>query len=440
MATVLPFAALHYNSQAVPLSEVIAPPYDVLSSADQDALYQRHPANIVRLILNRETPYDTDTANRYARAAEFLAQAREQNVIVQDDAPAFYEYLQQFPHPLHPEQQVVRTTLFVALQLEPYENGVVLPHEETISKAKTDRLNLMRATHANPEPIYGLYQDLDNSLVKQLRMARKTAPPLLEAEYSGPGAAGTERHLLYAHHSAETVEAVQRFFEQKRIWIADGHHRYETALNYQREQRAARSGAEGALPCDSILIGLSAFEEPGLVVLPTHRMVKNIAPALLEEMEQKLAQWFDVRHVTHEEARAWIAQPSADSRRFAILRSADALALTLKTPALPKEIECGNQREAWRALDVSILQILVLDNTLGIAWQELAHTPNIGYTRDDAAAQAAVQGGEYQLACLLQNPAVTDIREVAADGDKMPQKSTYFYPKLYSGILLRTLQ
>jgi uncharacterized protein (DUF1015 family) len=435
MAEIVPFRGIHY-APALPLADCIAPPYDVLSPQQQAALYVRHPHNIVRLILNREEPDDNETANRYTRAASFLNEWRANGVLVQDDEPGLYEYVQRFEHPLDPSQIVERHALFVALKLEPYSNGVVLPHEETHPKAKVDRLNLMRATHANPEPIYGLYEDPNGTVANSLSAARQQAAPLLSAALPGKTAPDSEQHLLYRHTAPCLIGDLQDYFAPRRIWIADGHHRYETALNYQAECQSA-----GGTPTDYLFIGLSAFEDPGLVVLPTHRMVKNLPSARLEDLPLQLERFFQVQIVSLETARAWIKQEVPGEKRFVLLLAEKAYALTLRDLAVMDSAQdTAAHCEAWRHLDVTILQTLVLDRSLGISWQSLAHTPDVAYTRDEEEAVQRVQSGEFQLSCLLQNPTVTQVRDVAAAGDKMPQKSTFFYPKLWSGLLLRSLE
>ena len=451
MANIAPFAGIHYRPDA-PLSDLIAPPYDVLSPAQQDALYAKNPHNIVRLILNKEQAGDNETENRYTRAAAFLRDSLQSGVFVQDKMPALYEYVQRFEHPLNPEQIVSRRTLLVTLKLEPYANGVVLPHEETHPKAKTDRLNLMRATQANPEPIYGLYEDPTQSVAKSLDEMRDSAELLLRAAFPGQTGPDAEQHLLYRHTDDCLLSDLEDFFYSRRVWIADGHHRYETALNYEEGMRAEGRGMRekdesvdaprpSALsPHNFILIGLSAFEDPGLVVLPTHRLIKNVSASRLEELPLLLERYFHISILPTDAARDWIKTEVAGEKRFVILLPDKAYALTLRDPKVMETAVTEPHCAAWKRLDVSILQTLVLDRCLGISWQDLAHTPDVAYTRDEAEAVSKVQNGEYQLACLLQNPQVTEVRDVAAAGDKMPQKSTFFYPKLWSGLILRSLK
>ena len=456
MAIIAPFAGIHYGTDA-PLSDLIAPPYDVLSPAQQDALYAKHPRNIVRLILNKEQEGDNESANRYTRAADFLRESLQSGALVQDEKPALYEYIQRFAHPLDPEQTVSRRTLLVALKLAPYADGVVLPHEETHPKAKSDRLKLMQTTQANAEPIYGLYEDPNLTVAKSLDAARESAELLLRADVPGHTADHAEQHRIYRHTDACLLSDLEEFFAPRRVWIADGHHRYETALNFQagaREQETGNREQDNATtpntqhptpntkhsPSDYILIGLSAFEDPGLVVLPTHRLIKNVSASRLEELPLLLERYFQVAILTSEAAREWLQTETAGEKRFVILLPEEkAYALTLRDLNVMDSAVTVPHCAAWKHLDVSILQTLVLDRCLGIGWQELAHTPDVAYTRDAAEAVSNAQSGEFQLACLLQNPQVTEVRDVASAGDKMPQKSTFFYPKLWSGLILRSL-
>ena len=215
MAEIYPFEGIYYDSACVPLDRVIAPPYDVLSPAQQDELYERDPHNIVRIMLNRQTPHDDESANCYTRAAGFLSAWLSDGTLVRDSEPAYYEYIQRFTHPGDASQTVERTTLFVALKLEPYEKGIVLPHEETHPKAKADRLDLMRATHANPEPIYALYEDPELRVAELLTQSRGDRAPLLHASVSGPTGDGQEEHILYRHADSVVVK------ELGALWPSD---------------------------------------------------------------------------------------------------------------------------------------------------------------------------------------------------------------------------
>ncbi|HEV2474378.1 MAG TPA: DUF1015 domain-containing protein [Chthonomonadales bacterium] len=425
MATVAPFRGIHFDPLRVDLARSISPPYDVISQAEAARLRAASPANIVRLILP-----DQDIGG-YERAAQFLRNCLTAGEMLQDPAPSLYAYQQRFVHPTLPDRRMTRLTLFVALRLEPYSSGIVLPHEETHPKAKADRLELMRASGANPEPIYGLYEDPGRELASSLSAA--AGEPLLEAETDDG-----QVHTIHRYDNAELVHRICAFFQDRGIWIADGHHRYETALNYQKERNL--SGEHGNKPYDFILIGLTAFEDPGIVVLATHRLVRNIPAPRMEQLTLSLQRYFEVRVMPTARARQWLRERVPGETRIVTARKDSSLALQLRSyDAVAAAVEAGHS-PAWVHLDVTVLQSLVLDRTLGISWAELAHTPNVVYTRDEEEALDKVACGEFQLACLLQDPEVAEVREVAQAGDRMPQKSTFFYPKLWSGLILRSVQ
>lgn len=437
MAEILPFRGLFYDTAKVELAKVIAPPYDVIAPEEQAALYAASPFNVVRIILNRAEPGDDEgTNNAYARAAGFLHNWLASGILREDDSPALYLYRQEFTHPADGTRRA-RTGLFCALKLEPYAAGVVLPHEETRTRAKEDRLRLMRATRANPEPIFGLYEDPEGALARTLNPDPETSAPKLRAMVNG------DLHHVQRIGDPATIAFAQMFLHDRRVWIADGHHRYETALTYQKESRESRvegRESEHGRLSDYILIVLTAFEDPGLVVLPTHRLVRNIPPDRLEALRHRLERHFMVETVALEDLPTRMAAgPVQGAHRFGTVLREGAWVLTLRDEAA-MEAEGKGHSAAWKRLDVSILQTLVLDRSLGIPAESLATTSNVGYTRDREEAVAAVRSGDWQAAFLLNLPTADEVRRVAAAGDRMPPKSTFFYPKLWSGLLMRRLE
>lgn len=430
MAEIIPFRAIHYAAEQVgSLDSVIAPPYDVLSPEAQNALYDASPFNIVRIMLNRAEANDTPDNNPYTRAAEFLRKWLAEGVLTEDDQTALYLYEQKFTSPLD-GSRLTRTALFCALRLEPYAAGIVLPHEETRTKAKEDRLNLLRATHANTEPIFGLYEDPEE-------FVRRTLGGTGTADFSVR--VNGDSHRVRRVTDADSLNAVQTFLRDRRVWIADGHHRYETSLAYRDERRQAANDPSTPQPCDYILIALVPFTDPGIVVLPTHRLVRGIAPGRLEQLTEQLERFFTLESVSLEELPArMLADVRQGVHRFGMVTAAGAMVLTLRdeTPmAQAGEGHC----DAWKRLDVSVLQTLVLERSLGIPAASLATTPDVAYTRETAEALMRVRSGEFQIAFLLNLPTADEVRLVAAAGDKMPAKSTFFYPKLWSGLVLRSL-
>jgi uncharacterized protein (DUF1015 family) len=429
MAEIAPFMGIVYNAEkAGGLESVIGPPYDVIDKAEQDRLYEASPYNFVRVMLNRAEPGD-DVDAPYRRAATTLQDWLEAGVLVEDQEPALYVYRQEFTNPAD-GRRYSRTGLVCALKLEPYSAGVVLPHEETRTKAKEDRLRLMRATRSNPEPIFALYEDAEGLLHKALQEATAKATPDLHAEVNG------DNHTVWRLSDASAVSSVQRFLAPKKVWIADGHHRYETSLAYRDERRAAEGNPEDRQPYDYILIVLTAFNDPGIVVLPTHRLVKNVSQSRMEQLHLQLDRYFVVEAVSLDALPERMAGDPREVHRFGMVTAEGAWVLTLKDPSVMDAAVEGYSRH-WKQLDVSILHTLVLDRSLGIPTAALATTPDVGYTRDREEALTKVRSEEYQLAFLLNLPSADEVRLVASAGDKMPPKSTFFYPKLWSGLILR---
>lgn len=425
MAEVAPFRAITYNSEkAGALESCVAPPYDVISPTEQDALYAAGPNNYVRVILNRTEPGD-DANAPYRRAASFLDEWLASGVLQEDPSEGFYLYRQEFTNPAD-GHRYSRTGVFVALKLEPYSAGVVLPHEETRTKAKDDRLRLMRVTKSNPEPIYALYEDPNGEMARQLGSVA-ASPPDLSVTVDG------DLHEIRRISNPAVAQAFQQYLADRRVWIADGHHRYETALTFSQEAGANLLGA------GYVLTVLSAFEDPGLIVLPTHRLVRNVSAQTIAGITQALAENFEVSAADQAELeKALSGAPKPGEHQFGLVMPGGTYLLKLRDESVMDDLYQGKSTD-WKRLDVTILQALVLEKVFGIPAAELATTPDIAYTRDWNEALASVQGGEFQAALLLANPTAVEVRRVAAAGDKMPPKSTFFYPKLWSGLILRKL-
>jgi uncharacterized protein (DUF1015 family) len=429
MAIIRPFKGIHYDTDLVgSLDRVISPPYDVITPAQRDTLYARGEYNFVRIILNRSEPGDKSVTEPYMRAAHLLDAWLETGVFVQDEEESFYVYEQEFTNPLDGER-LSRLGLFCALKLSPYEEGVVLPHEETRKKAKEDRLQLMRATSANTEPIFGLYEDDKNSVRAELLYVMKDSNPMLMATV------GDEIERVWRISDPVILSRISDMFKEASIWIADGHHRYETGLNYRDERRKALSSPPPDMACDYILAILSGFHDPGLVVLPTHRLVRNIPSSRLANLPNHLRELFDVERMGDEELLARLSAPT-DAHRFGMVIAQGAYLLTLMDLDAAMSRITGHA-EVWKKLDVSLLQELILSGQMGITAEQLTTTPDIAYTRDPHEALTKVADGEFQVAFILSPPHADDVRHVALSHEKMPPKSTYFYPKQWSGLLLR---
>ncbi|HLY31772.1 MAG TPA: DUF1015 domain-containing protein [Ktedonobacterales bacterium] len=439
MADVRPLPGIRYSPE-VDLAEVVTPPYDVISPDAQGRYYERSPQNIIRLELGMEQPTDDALDNRYTRAARTFAEWRWQGVL-QQDPPTLYLYEQRFTA-LGAERR--RLSLLARVRIEPWEAGVILPHERTLSKPKDDRLKLTRATAATLSPIMALYDDPRGALAKTFAGVRRRKPPIAFSDEAG------EEHRLWAVRDAAQFAAVSQFFADRQLYIADGHHRYETALTYRDEVRAMRRELSAEDAPNFTLMALSAIEDPGLVVLPTHRIVRGLDMERLANMSDELGAHFTVEPLETLEAQTVLAALGVAAGKdqetaFALIAPDGARILRL-TPAgrAAMATRAGpnvGSSEAWRRLDVAILHELVLNRVLGISDEAVRAGEIVSYTRDAGAAIAAVRSGAdgAQVAVLLNPTPPAAIRDVARAGDRMPQKSTYFYPKLITGLVINPL-
>ena len=435
MATLKPFCGLRYDPSKVgDLARVVAPPYDVIDAAAQQRLYERSPYNAVRLILNRDR-------DPYASAAAALADWRERGVLATDPTAALYLYAQRFPVPGGGDRE--RVGIIGALRLERFDSGRVRPHERTLQRAKDDRLALLRACRTSLSPIFGLvsapawhFGDL----------VPACAPDIELRDDSGAD------HRVWRLADPSTVTAITERLADKDVFIADGHHRYETALRYRDEVRTALGASApppGSAPYDYVLAYLTTMEDPGLLILPTHRVLRSLAlaPAALRAA---LATCFTVEDLpwtaegttallarlenrqTHGCRTASAADPEV--RIGAAVQDAGVLwLLSTPTAALPFPAELP---AALRALDVTALHQVVLAGVLGLPIGERGGTPGLSYTQDARLALDLVATGEAAAAFFLPPTDVESLRAVALAGLTMPEKSTFFHPKLLTGLVI----
>lgn len=440
MAEFLPFHGLRYDKNKVNLSDVLCPPYDVIKGAARDELLKKSPHNIVAVELAARYGEDATPA-QYARSAELLQQWRDEGLLVRDDT-AYYVYEQEFTVPGTGEVKKRRGVLG-ALGIEEFGKGVQ-PHEHTLSGPKQDRLNLLRALQTNTSPIFGLFGD-DEGWVASVIDAIVTEAPLMQAT-SSDGV--IER--LWRVTDDESVNAIEAAFENEVILIADGHHRYETALNYRNEKQreAEATGREwtGAELENYVMMMCVSTNDPGLIVLPTHRLVKT-GHTDWGKVFDALEEHFEVINVATESNDAVQAKELLGSLN--VEDTQPRIGLHIKGQSYILRLLSGNEHlnamdaersAAYNALDVSLLHTLILQNQFGIGAEQLAAYSHVAYTIDAAEAISKVNNGEYGAAFILRSTPVAQVREVAGAGDKMPQKSTYFYPKLVTGLVLRPMR
>ncbi len=424
MADIRPFGAWRFTEQAGHIEELTCPPYDIISEEQRQAYLKANPHNIIRLELPR------DGADPYATAGETLRRWQEEGILRRDGQAAFYIYDIEFT-----VEGQTRTVggLIAQTHLEEFSKGIVLPHEFTLSKAKEDRFQLMKATHSNFSHIYSLYRE-DSGEVERLLDAARGEKPLIEmTDEDGL------LHRLWAMTDPEMIAAIQKKLRDTKFYIADGHHRYETALRYR--DYCYGQGVPKGTGADYVMMMLVELSHPGLVVFPTHRLIRDIPGFDAQRITTACEAWFDVeRDVPVKAVKDRLdAAYNAGQKAFGWYTGGDAAAmLVLKDPAV-MDIFLPDVSPVSRQLDVNVLHTLILERLMGIDKENMANQTNLTYTRSMDEAVKGVREGRYQ-GCFLMNPTrVEEIRDVAAAGEKMPQKSTYFYPKLITGLTMNSL-
>ena len=417
---VRPLRALRYDPQRVVLDEVVAPPYDVISPADRERLAARSEHSIVHLIL-------PETANR---AADLLHAWRREGVLARDPEPGMWWHRQRFVGPDGAEAE--RSGFLSAVRLADYGEGRIRPHEQTHAEARAGRLELLQATRANLSPIFGLYDDPQGGPRAALEPLADGPPAMQVTDQDGTV------HSFWQVTDPEALAAVAGAMAEREILIADGHHRYETAVAY-RDRRRAAEGGDGLRPYDFMLMSLANLNGEGLAIYPTHRVVlgvRDVTPDLLAA--------FDVREVTGSPAQvaAELEAVPMETVAFAVWHGdgKPALLCTLRDKAAVMMAMPG-QPAARRRVDAAVLESVVLAPMLGLLHhpEQFATTRDVVYLRDLGAACGMVDRGESAAAFLLRAPTVSQVLDVARAGAVMPQKSTYFFPKLYSGFLINPL-
>lgn len=420
MASIYPFNAWRFSAEAGDPATLLCPPYDIISEEERKAFLACNPHNIIRLELPREGE------DPYAEAGRTVKEWCEDGTLVRDADAAFYVYDLAFE--VGGEHKNI-TGLLVACELSPFSEGVVLPHEWTLSKAKTDRLNLMKATGFNFSDIYSLYEGDTKAILD----AAMVGEPLTDA-VDGEGL----RHRLWAITDAQTIAALQAQFADTKLYIADGHHRYETALNYKNYRLENGIPVGGA---DRVMMMLVEMSHPGLVVFPTHRLLRDLesfdASVLLTACEADFAVERDLPLAAAEEKLA-AAYDDGKTAFVCYTGGETAALLTLTNEALMDTL-LPDESAVSRQLDVNVLHTAILERVLGIDKENMARQINLTYTRVRDEAIDGVNSGAFRCAFLLNPTRVSEIRGVAAAGEKMPQKSTYFYPKLITGLTLNQL-
>lgn len=417
MADIQPLRALHYDQSLVgPLADVTSPPYDVIDAEQREALLKRSPFNVVAVDLPKGEP------DPYAAASELFEAWQMQGVVVRDPEPSLWAHTQTYTGP--DGQERTRRGFFCRVRIEGYGPGRVRPHERTHPGPKEDRLRLMRATRTNLSPIFSLFSDPENAAWGALEPATEGAP---WGEVSdGDGTI----HKLWRVSDPHAIAAVQQATRDVELLIADGHHRYETANTYAEEL-----GGDGEHRY--VLMCLVALEDPGLTVFPTHRLVRGLDRERQETLRETLRRDFEIAEVPFEQIAP---EPGTGPLQLGYIDAhhQTPYRLTLKDQAIADAV-LPDLSEAYRRLDTGVLEALILKGALGLSDDDISHFNGLFYARSTDEAVAMVRSGEYDAAFLMRPTPVSQVRDVAASGENMPPKSTFFYPKLLTGLLFNPL-
>lgn len=449
MPTIEAFRGLRYNLGHVgSLSDVVCPPYDVISPELQNQLYKKHPAHFVRLELNREEPGDNEQFSKYTRAAKFLRNWRQEGVLEVDPDLALYVYHQTF---VTGGQGFTRRGFMCRVRLERFGQGKIYPHEETHAAAKQDRLLLTKACKANLSQIFGLYPDPQNEAQSLLEAATGGQTPQTATDHLGVV------HRLWPVTNVETITRVAAVMDPRPMFIADGHHRYETACNY-RDWLAEKEGPlADSHPANFVLTQCVSMNDPGLLVLPTHRLFRGIPPITAEQLAEKLADCFTVELAgTGAEAGLSIwrdIEAAGEQGRLALYTAQDDswLLATIHDAGQRRIAELAAEHSGdWQSLGVSILHRLILEDLLAQtnlpkpmyvhSAEEVVEGLKSGDTTGRDATGQMGSGGRFELAALVMPATVDHVRAISEHGERMPAKSTYFYPKLLSGMVVHLLE
>ena len=422
-----PFKAWRYNPETIDIKKAIAPPYDVISPEKQKKLYETAPYNCIRLILNKKEDSDNEKSNIYTRARDFFKKWCEEKTLIQDEKSCYYIYRQSFKEP-GCDTKKERYALLSRVKLESFDKGIIIPHEKTLKGPRADRMNLLKTAGTIFSPVFGLYEDTGLEMVKIIQSHIKNKPVFELEDDGGIGQA------LWIVRDEKTVEAVKEIMASKKVYIADGHHRYETALEYSRLKKEEVGGRDDSNQAyHFMMMALVSFSDPGFLLLPTHRIVTKLKGMNPKEALAKLREDFEVKEISSEEIEGIIESKETGSLVFVVtLKGLGNYLLTLKDIEKAKQKMPTGKPAIWYELNVNLLGHLILAALWGITEEQWESVLKFEHTVERTLK--AVEGEEAEAAFLFKAPKVEMLEKMGAVGERMPQKSTYFYPKLASGI------
>lgn len=434
MAEIIPFQALRYDPAQVKLEDVVTQPYDKITPEMQSRYYELSPHNLVRIILGKAGETDTPTFNSYTRAAEYLHDWRSGGILKQDAGPSFYLYSQTFTVP-GTRDLAERRGLIALGRIHDYSDGVVFRHEQTLAKPRADRLNLLKATKAHFGQIFMLYSDSQAELEKLLAKKTEDDPEIsVLDEYE-------VLHRIWRIGDPAMISAIQQLMAGKKLLIADGHHRYETALAYRDERRKESESTDPNAAYEYVMMTLVPMESRGLVILPTHRIVHGLVSFDREHMLESAKRFFDIDRIDlrteSRSATTLLEEAGENGTAFVAVTRQGPYLLRAKKRAVQEALSTFSERQ--RRLDVVQLHKLLLERILGISEEAIRNQENVKYERDAFEAISWVRQGA-NVAFLMNAAKIEQVSDIAFGGEVLPQKSTDFYPKLLSGLTIYALE
>ncbi len=423
MPEIVPFKGILYNSELLlNASELICPPYDVISEELQQKLYASSPLNAIRL----ELPLESDP---YAAAALRLGEWLRDGELKHDTVPAIYPYFQTFQD--SEGNSHTRSGFFSAMRLHEFAEKKVLPHEKTLSGPKADRLNLFRKTKTNISSIFGLYADEDKTADRLLRAFAETHEPIVDATFQGV------RNQMWRITDPELIGQLQHSILERTVYIADGHHRYETGVNYRNECAAANPSHTGQEPYNFILVYLANIYDEGLIIFPIHRLVHSLEGFDADALKLHLQEYFTVTELQDRAALKAFLESEPSNYAYGVVTSGKVFGISLN--AHQDQLFDPARPEALKRLGLVLLHDLVLGRLLGISPEAMAKQTNLLYVKDDREVFESVASGRVQIGFVVKPTTVEQVLAVSETGEVMPQKSTFFYPKIMTGLLFNPL-
>jgi uncharacterized protein (DUF1015 family) len=431
MAEIRPFRGVYYNkAKTGDISNVICPPYDIISPQMDEDLHNGSPYNFIRIEYNRLQEDDSESNNRYTRSSALFREWLDKEIMLTDSTPAIYVHDQFFT--LN-GKEYKRRSLIVRVRLEEWEQNIIRPHEYTFKGPKKDRISLLWALNANTSSVMSMYEDKDSKISSFLEKA-DSGEFLIETKESGG-----ERHNVWTITDPEEVKEFCSLFNDKPLYIADGHHRYESALTYKKERNTCDQNTDPDAPYNFVMMTIMDMDDPNLIIFPTHRLLHSMEPEITENIKGKLALYFDIENFSLDDADLWqvIDNKMSDEKslRLAVigLEPGFASLLTLKDWDAAIAMMPAERSDVYKKMDVSIVDHIILEKILKIPSDD---EKRIAYTHERQEAVNRVLSGECQLAIITNMVKGQTIKDIADVKDRMPRKSTYFYPKLPSGLIV----